>query len=125
MSSLKALLACGSAAVVLGGCATTVKSARGRGSVDNPRTNNPDYLKCIRDHGLPAVEVGSTTIQVGQAPAGPTIRFLPTPGSATAAQIYGQVQGAEVIGAALLYPNQASSRELAAIEVCLNQKVKG
>jgi hypothetical protein len=125
MSSLKALLACGSAAVVLGGCATTVKPPQGRGSVDNPRTSNPDYLKCIRDHGLSAVEVGATSIQVGQPLSGPMIRFLPTPGAATAAQIYGQVQGAEVIGAALLYPNQASSSELGAIEVCLNQKVKG
>jgi hypothetical protein len=125
MSSLKALLACGLAAVVLAGCATTVKTPQGRGKVDNPRTNNPDYLKCIRDHGFQAVEVGATTIQVGQPPAGPTVRFLPTPGSATAAQIYGQAQGAEVIGAALLYPNQAQSRELGAIEVCLNQKVKG
>jgi hypothetical protein len=125
MSSLKALLTCGLAAVVLGGCATTVKPPQGRGSVDNPRTSNPDYLKCIRDHGFSAAEVGATNIQVGQSPAGPTIRFLPTPGAATAAQIYGQVQAAEVIGSALLYPNQASSRELAAIEVCLNQKVKG
>jgi hypothetical protein len=125
MSSLKALLACGSAAVVLGGCATTVKPSQGHGRVDNPRTTNPDYLKCIRDHGFSAVQVGSTNIQVGPAPAGPTIRFLPTPGAATAAQIYGQTQGAEVIGAALLYPNQASGSELGAIEVCLNQKVKG
>jgi hypothetical protein len=125
MSSVKALLACGLAAVVLGGCATTVKTPQGRGRVDNPRTNNPDYVKCIRNHGLAAAEVGATTIQVGQPPAGPTIRFLPTPGSATAAQIYGQAQGAEVIGAALLYPNQASSRELGTLEVCLNQKVKG
>ena len=125
MSSLKALLGCGLAAVVLAGCATTVKPPQGRGKVDNARTSNPDYLKCIRDHGFSAVEVGATSIQVGQSPAGPTIRFLPTPGAATAAQIYGQAQGAEVIGAALLYPNQASSRELSAIEVCLNQSVKG
>jgi hypothetical protein len=125
MSSLKALLAGGLAAAMLGGCATTVKPPQGRGSVDNPRTARPDYLKCIRDHRLSAVEVGVTGIQVGQLPAGPTIRFLPTQGAATAAQIYGQVQGAEVIGAALLYPNQASSSELAVIEGCLKQRVKG
>jgi hypothetical protein len=125
MSSLKALLASGLAAVAIGACGSTVKPPQGRGQVDNPRTANPDYLKCIRDHGLPAVEVGIDSIQVGQLPAGPTIRFLPTPGSATAAQIYGQAQGAEVIGSALLYPNQASSTQLASIEVCLNQKVKG
>jgi hypothetical protein len=74
---------------------------------------------------LSAVEVGATAIQVGQLPAGPTIRFLPTPGAATAAQIAGQSQGAEVIGAALLYPNQASDTELQAIEGCLGQGVKG
>jgi hypothetical protein len=125
MSSLKAVLACSLAAVALSACGSTVKPPQGRGSIDNPRTGNPDYLRCIRDHGVPAVEVGSNGIQVGQLPAGPTIRFLPTAGSATAAQIYGQAQGAEVIGSALLYPNQASRSELGAIEVCLNQRVKG
>ncbi len=125
MSSLKTLLAGGLAVVALGACGTTVKPSQGRGRIDNPRTGGPDYLKCIHDRGLSAVEVGATSIQVGQLPGGPMIRFLSTPGAATAAQIAGQTQGAEVIGAALLYPNRGSDSELQAIEGCLGQGVKG
>jgi hypothetical protein len=125
MSSLKTLLAGGLAVVALSACGSAVKPSHGRGRVDNPRTSNPDYLKCIRDRGFSAAEIGATGIQVGQLPGGPTIRFLPTPGAATAAQIAGSTQGAEVIGAALLYPNRASDTELQAIESCLDQRVKG
>jgi hypothetical protein len=125
MSSLRTLLAGGLAVVALSACGSTVKPSQGRGRVDDPRTSNPDYLACIRDKGLSAVEVGATGIQVGQPPSGPTIQFLPTPGAATAAQIAGRTQRAEAIGAALLYPNQASDTELQAIERCLDQRVKG
>jgi hypothetical protein len=125
MSCLKALLAAGLAAVALSACGSTAKPSQGRGRVDDPRTGGPNYLKCIRDRGLSATEVGTTGIQVGQAPAGATIRFLPTPGAATAAQIDGNTQGAEVIGAALLYPNRASNSELQPIEGCLDHGVKG
>jgi hypothetical protein len=125
MWSVKAVLACALAAVALSACGTSVKPPQGRGSIDNPRTSNPNYLQCIRNNGLSAVQVGMDGIQVGQLPAGPTIRFLSTPGAATAAQVDGSVQGSEVIGAALLYPNNASDSELAAIEGCLDQGVKG
>ncbi len=125
MSFLRTLLAGGLAVVALSACGSAAKPSQGRGRVDDPRTGGPDYLKCIRDQGLSAVEVGATGIQVGQPPAGPTIRFLPTPGAATAAQIAGSTQGAEVIGAALLYPNQGSNGELQSIESCLGQGVKG
>jgi hypothetical protein len=125
MSCLKALLAGGLAAVALSACGSTAKPSQGRGRVDDPRTGGPNYLQCIRDRGLSAVEVGTTGIQVGQPPGGPTIRFLSTPGAAIAAQIDGDTQGAEAIGAALLYPNRASNSELQSIEGCLDQGVKG
>ncbi|TML99187.1 MAG: hypothetical protein E6G05_12710 [Actinobacteria bacterium] len=125
MWSLRTLLAGGLAVVALSACGSAAKPSQGRGRVDDPRTGGPDYLKCIRDRGLSAVEMGATGIQIGQPPAGPTIRFLPTPGAATAAQIAGNTQGAEVIGAALLYPNAASNGELQAIESCLGHSVKG
>ena len=125
MSPLRTLLAGGLAVVALSACGSAVKPPQGRGRVDNPRTSNPDYLQCLRGKGLSAAQVGATGIQVGQPPAGPTIRFLSTPGAATAAQIAGSAQGAEVIGAALLYPNQASDTELQAVERCLDQGVKG
>jgi hypothetical protein len=51
--------------------------------------------------------------------------FTPTPGSAQADQIRAAAQGAEVIGSALLYPNQGSDQELAQIETCLTRGVSG
>jgi hypothetical protein len=53
------------------------------------------------------------------------VTFLATPGAAQYAQISGSAQGAEVIGAALLYPNQAPDSELSLIENCLSSGVQG
>lgn len=63
-------------------------------------------------------------MQVGQLPSGPTIVFMPSADIAEGQQIEGKAQGAEVIGAALLYPNHASGAELTVIENCLGQGVK-
>ena len=79
----------------------------------------------MRDKGLPVQEFGQTGIQIGAAPAGPRVVFTPSPGSAQGDQIEARVQGAEVIGAALLYPNQGSDAELNQIETCLTQGVSG
>ena len=112
-------------AVVLSACASTAKPPQGHGKVDDPRTHNPNHLACLQTLGLPVQEVGATGIQIGSLPAGPTIDFTPTPGIAQGLQIRGQVQSAEVIGAALLYPHQASDHELSGIEDCLSQDVTG
>ena len=132
MSSVKIAAACGLAAVVLAGCGSSAKPEAGtlgtasqpygRGKIDDPRTT---HVTCIRNDGLPVVNVGQSDVQVGSPPAGPTIRFLPTPGAAQQAQISGQVQGAEVIGSALLYPNQTSDGELRKVEDCLALGVQG
>ena len=58
-------------------------------------------------------------------PAGPTVQFQPTPGDAQGKQIGGQAQGAEVIGSALLYPNQAPSSLLSKVESCVAKGVQG
>ena len=58
-------------------------------------------------------------------PDGPTVSFEPTPGDAQGIQIHGQAQGAEVIGSALLYPNQAPSQLLTQVENCVAQGVSG
>ncbi len=71
------------------------------------------------------VKVGQTGLQIGTPPAGPSISFQPTPGAAQELQIEGQVAGAEVIGSALLYPNQASEQELGTVEDCLAKGVLG
>lgn len=113
------------AAVGLCACGSAVKPPQGRGQIDDPRTNNPNHVACLRQHGLPVQEVGATGLQIGPLPAGPTVRFTPTPGAAQAMQISGQAQAAEVIGSALLYPHQASDSELSAIEACLSNGVTG
>jgi hypothetical protein len=130
MPSAKLAVAAGLAAVSLSACGTAAKPVAGtpqaivksRQGVDDPRTK---HLKCIRQDRLPVVTVGATGLQVGSPPAGPTIQFEPTPGAAQALQIYGKVPGAEVIGSALLYPNQASDAELQQVEDCLAVGITG
>jgi len=118
-----ALAAC--VVVSLSACGSAVKSSQGHGKVDDPRTNNPNRVACLRKANLPVQLVGKTGIQIGPLPAGPTVAFAPTPGDAQGLQITGQAQGAEVIGGALLYPHGGSDPELSAIETCLSKNVTG
>jgi hypothetical protein len=132
MSSAKLALACGLAALALSACGTKANppagsivptaTIAGHARLDDPRTK---HLPCLRDHKVPYTEFGATGIQIGTPPAGPTVEFAPTPGAAQRDQIVGQVPGAEVIGSALLYPNQAPDGLLATVESCLAQGVKG
>jgi hypothetical protein len=116
------LSACGTSSKPVAGSAAVVGKRAGRGVVDDPRTK---HLKCLREHQIPAVKVGQTKLQIGTAPGGPTVVFAPTPGAAQRDQIEGQVVNSEVIGSALLAPNQASDRELKVVEDCLAQGVNG
>jgi hypothetical protein len=136
MSAAKLSLACGLAAVSLCGCGIAAKPLAGtpglislpgnHAKVDDPRAQ---HLGCMQRAGLPAraftAAGGRPGIQVGTPPAGPTIVFDSTPGAAQYVQMDGQAQGAEVIGSALLYPNQASDRELSTVESCLALGVTG
>ena len=104
--------------------------SKGRGKVDNPLTNMPNHVACLKQAHLSVSTVvvdGGPGLQIGMAPAGPTVYFAPTPGAAQELQIGGsrQYQSAEVIGSALLYPNQASDKELNTVEDCLAKGVTG
>ena len=121
---IKATAAACAGAVVLSGCAGLGKPAGGRGRTVDPRTGPPNYVACLRANHLAVSELQSNKLQVGQPPSSPTIVFEPTAGIAEGQQIQGRVQGAEVIGAALLYPNHAAGAELTVIENCLGQGVK-
>jgi len=96
-----------------------------RGRVDSPLTDIHNHLGCIRAAHVPVQVLSPTKLQIGTAPTGPTVVFTATPGAAQDYQIEGKSQGAEVIGTALLYPNQGSEPEVAAIEACLDQGVQG
>ncbi|MFL5824794.1 MAG: hypothetical protein ACJ764_15290 [Solirubrobacteraceae bacterium] len=111
---------------LLCGCSGVVKPPRGHGLLDSPLTGSPDRVACLRAAHLPVQVVDPTQLQIGPLPSGPTVKFEPTPGAAEALQIEGThpAQGAELIGAALLYPHQASNSELTAIEDCLSVDVK-
>jgi hypothetical protein len=126
MPQAKRLVAVLGAVTLLSGCATTAKPPRGRGQVDSPLTNDPNRVACLRAAHLPVQEVGRATLQIGPLPAGATIRFQPTPGLAEGLQLQGvrSAQGAEVIGAALLYPHQAPDSQVTAIENCLAAGIK-
>jgi len=127
MRSLPLRLTAGGVALLIGGCGTTANplagsNRSGRGRVDDPRAQ---HLQCLRDARLKVTEVGPTKLQIGSLPQGPTIDYTPTPGAAQQVQMSGQVQSAEVIGSALLYPNGGSDSELKKIEDCLAHGVKG
>jgi hypothetical protein len=96
-----------------------------RGRVDSPITNMRNHLGCMREGHLAVQVVSPIKLQIGPSPTGPTVVFTATPGAAQAAQIDVKSQAAEVIGAALVYPNQGTTAELSRIEACLAQGVQG
>jgi ABC-type sugar transport system substrate-binding protein len=116
------LSACGSSSKPLAGSAAALAGTHLRGRIDDPRAT---HIQCLRAHGVTVNRVGQTGLRIGTAPGGPTVTFEPTAGAAQDAQIRNREQGAEVIGPALLYPDQASDAELSTIEQCLAQGVKG
>lgn len=137
MPSAKLAVAVGLTALSLSACGTTSKPEAGTPAaiakshigIDNPRTR---HIDCLRQEGIPVrseqlVIAGHSlpSFQVGTRPSGPTVSFEPTPGDAQGVQIQGQAQGAEVIGSALLYPNQAPDSLLTKVENCVAKGVKG
>ena len=122
-------------AVAVAGCGGAVRvqpttpagsaTLASRGKVDSPLTDVHNHLGCLQADHLPVQVLSPTKLQIGGAPAGPTVVFTPTAGAAQAQQIDGNAQGAEVIGPALMYPNQGSPAELTQIEDCLGQGVQG
>jgi hypothetical protein len=132
----KLFVACGLMALVLSACGMSAKPQAGtpdiaqapgnHAQVADPRTK---HVRCLKADGLPVhlfrASGARPAIQVGTAPSGPTVIFEPTQQAATGAQIVGQAQGAEVIGAALVYPNQASDPVLTKVENCMDIGVSG
>lgn len=114
------LSACGAAAKPEAG---TLKASKvSHKGIDDPRKR---HIVCLHQDHIPVVDVGTTAMQIGVKPYGPTVYFLPTPGIAQGRAIEGQAQNAEVIGSALLYPNQASDRLLTKVETCVQLGVTG
>lgn len=130
----RALALAGLAAAALAGCGSSFKAVAGSGvpaATAKPLGNGVidvaprPHAQCMQRAGLPARRIGLTTIQVGALPAGPTVIFEPDPNGAEMEQIQGKAEGAEIIGAAMLFVHGASDKELAKIETCLDQSVAG
>jgi hypothetical protein len=137
MPSAKLAAAIGLSALSLSACGITSRPeagtpkaiATGHTGLDDPRTK---HTACLRQENVPFRLAQRTvagkvlpSFQVGVEPSGPTVSFEPTPGDAQGVQIQGEAQGAEVIGSALLYPNQASDKLLSKIESCVAKGVSG
>ena len=138
MSAVKVAVACGFVALLISACGIAPKPEAGtphlrryvgyHGLRDDPRVKQTKCLRAakIKYHQYYAGgKQQLPAIQVGSAPAGPTIIFYPTPGIAQGLQIMGREQGAEVIGSALLYPNSTRAKELAKVEDCTAVGVTG
>jgi hypothetical protein len=137
MPSAKLAAAIVLSALSLSACGITSKPeagtpkaiANGHKGLDDPRTK---HTACLSQAHIPFTlqwrKVAGKLLpsfQVGTAPSGPTVSFESTPGDAQGVQIQGEAQGAEVIGSALLYPNQAPDRLLTAVEGCVAKGVSG
>ena len=130
MSSAKFALAAALAAISLAACGSSTKPLAGtlkadttvHKGLDDPRTK---HIVCLRQDHIPVVRLGRWAMQIETKPNGPTVYFEPTPGAAQEMQINAQVQGAEAIGSALLYPNQAPDQLLQTVESCVAQGVSG
>jgi hypothetical protein len=137
MSLAKVAVVCALTAVLVSACGIQQKPLAGTpkigkapgfyGKVDDPRKT---HVKCLRSEHIHYREYRTAkdhfpAIQVGPLPVGPTIVFYPTPGIAQGLQITGQVEAAEAIGTALVYPNHASAKELKLVENCTAAGVAG
>lgn len=113
-------------ALAASACGSAVKSATSsRGKIDNPATAKANRIQCLTDKHIPVRQVSLNELWLGPQPASPRVVFDATEGAAQGVQIHGHDPGAEVIGAALLFPDQAPGKELSVIENCLSKGVKG
>ncbi len=114
-------------ATLLSVCALAL-GAGGCGSEEPVTGNEPDpndqravALDCFKNQaGLEAEVVGAQSIQV-QGAGGPRVEFFLSSGEAESLQFKGEAQGAEQVGAALLFVNDGSDDVLQALEDCLSE----
>ncbi len=78
-------------------------------------------LGCIHARGIEAQPAGEKSIIVN-GPAGPRIDFFQSSLEAEGEQFEGNGEGAEQVGAALLYVRDGSEELLTQLELCLNEQ---
>ncbi len=106
-------------ALAASGCSITGDDDSIRDAGPNPNDKRGVALACITNQKqIPARLAGEKSIQV-ESPGGPRIEFFVSSGEAEGLQFQGNAQGAEQVGAALLFVNQGSDEVLQKIEDCL------
>ncbi|MBN1530677.1 MAG: hypothetical protein JW895_16570 [Thermoleophilaceae bacterium] len=109
------LLALGASA--LSGCSLSSSSSE---PGDDDGDKRAAALTCLTEEKhLDAADRGDNQIVVGDPESGPRIVFYLTSGQAEAAQFEGDGEGAEQIGAALLFVREADDDTLESVEDCL------
>jgi hypothetical protein len=102
----------------LPGCGLGSDDAGGSDDLDDRQAT----LTCLDDAGVDARLVGDPgkeQIVIGSGADAPHIKFFLTSGQSEAAQFEGKGEGAEQIGAALLYVGDGSDAMLEDVENCL------
>lgn len=137
MRTAKLAAAAVAAALAVSACGSTTKPVAGtpqaaaqtKKGLNDPRKT---HVKCLRAAHVTDIheymlDGRYPSFQVGSRPSGPTVVFYATPGIAQGLQISGQsqYQGAEVIGSALVYPNQAPNALDTTVENCTAVGVSG
>ncbi|MGI8750324.1 MAG: hypothetical protein ACR2J6_07225 [Thermoleophilaceae bacterium] len=123
MARLLAAAACGTA-LALSACGGSDSPAKSPASGQPPDPNDKRAVAvaCLRDDKqLPVRVAGDKSIQVGGR-RGPRVEFFVSSGEAEGRQFDGDAQGAEQIGAALLYINRGSEDQLKLVEECLDDQ---
>ena len=116
-----AIAAAWALAVTAAGCGGDDDKPAAEGAPD-PNDKRAVALACIRDdQGLDARLSGEKSIQVDGS-GGARIEFLLSGGEAEGRQFLGGAQGAEQIGSALLFVNDADEEQLEKIEGCLQDQ---
>jgi hypothetical protein len=120
--------------VAIAGCGSTTKPEAGtpqaaalaKKGLNDPR---PSRIKCLRSDGITDIHEetihGLQSFQVGKKPSGPTVEFEATAGMAQGVQISGHHAGAEILGQALVFPNDASATLADKVESCVEHGVSG
>lgn len=124
LAVMLALSACGSTRKYAAGSPKAI--AQARQGLNDPRSS---HIQCLRADHVTDIHKetinGLLSFQVGTKPFGPTVEFLATPGMSQGTQIAGADQGAERIGAAMVFPNDASAKLAGTVEACVELGVSG
>lgn len=94
-------------------------AVRGGAAGFKPFQPRDRLIECLREKGVEAVAKGEDEIQVLPASTGPRIVMAADPEAATALQVRGKAEGAELMGRALVYAGRSSDAQVEQVQDCL------